>query len=292
VDTISVLDGSYVCCTGSADMAVTQSASPSPALAGQNLTYTLSITNIGTAVASGVTVTDVLPVGVTFVSASPGVTNLGGTVVAAPGTIADGAGASLQITVNPAASGTITNVATVATTSADSNPANNSSSLVTTVDAPPVITAEPSNVTLLAGGVAVFSVTATGTPTPAYQWFLNATNPVGVNSNVLTLSNVQSLQAGLYTVFVTNAAGSTNSSPARLTLLQPPEISGINVTIANVSVSFPSVLGLNYTLEYKNLLTDPGWTILSPSSPGTGGPLTLHDTNTLPALRFYRILCD
>ncbi len=86
VDTVSIIDGSYTCCTGSADMTVTQTASPNPAIAGQNLTYTLAITNIGSAVAPGVTVADILPAGVTFVSASPGATNLGGTVVAAPGT--------------------------------------------------------------------------------------------------------------------------------------------------------------------------------------------------------------
>ncbi len=83
-----------------------------------------------------------------------------------------------------------------------------------------------------------------------------------------------------------------NSAQARLTVLQSPDISGITVNHADVSVSFPSVAGLNYTLEYKNLLTDPSWVVLSPSTPGTGSPLTLHDTNTPPALRFYRILCD
>ncbi|HXD01154.1 MAG TPA: immunoglobulin domain-containing protein, partial [Verrucomicrobiae bacterium] len=377
VDTVSILDGSYTCCTGSADMAVTQTASPNPAVAGQNLTYTLSLTNIGDAAASGVTVTDVLPAGVTFVSASPGATNLGGTVVAAPGTIASGAGTSLQIIVQPAAAGSITNVATVATTGTDSNPANNSSSLVNTVDALPVITTGPSNVTVVAGGTVTFSaagtgepapvfqwffngttpvggnssllaltnvqpsqagdysvrltnivgstnstranlivdtppvitaqpsnqvfstggnvnftVTATGVPAPVYQWFFNTTTPVGGNSSVLTLANVQPSQAGIYTVLVTNSAGSTNSAQARLTLLQPPDITSISVTRTNVSISFPSMIGLNYTLEYKNLLTDPGWNLLSPSTPGTGGLLTLHDTNSLPLFRFYRILCD
>ena len=292
VDTVSILDGSYTCCTGSADMAVTQTASPNPAVAGQNLTYTLSITNIGTAIASGVTVTDVLPAGVTFVSASAGAMNLGGTVVASPGTVANGAGTSLQIIVQPTVTGTITNAASVATTSTDSNPANNSSSLVTVVDALPVITAGPTNFSAAAGGTAIFSVTATGTPAPVYQWFLNATNPVGASSNVLTLTGLQPSQAGLYTVLVTNIAGSTNSAAARLTLLQPPSITGILATSANISVTFQSVTGLNYTLEYKNLLTDPSWTILSPSTPGTGGPLTLHDTNEPPALRFYRVLCN
>jgi uncharacterized repeat protein (TIGR01451 family) len=377
VDTVSIIDGSFMCCSGSADMAVTQTASPNPAIAGQNLTYTLAITNMGTAVASGVTVTDTLPAGVTFVSASPGASNLGGTVVAAPGTMANGTGTNITITVKPTTGGSITNVATVASTSPDSNPANNSATLVTTVDALPVITAGPTNVAVIQGSTASFSAAATGTPSPAFQWFFNTTtpvggnsglltltnvqpsqagsyfmrvtnvvgstnsipatltvyvppaitsgptnqvaaqggsvsfavsatgipapgyrwffnttNPVGVNSNVLTLNSIQPSEAGLYTVLVTNVAGTTNSSAARLTLLQPPNISSITVTHTNVSVSFQSVVGLNYTLEYKNLFTDPSWTILSPSTPGNGGSLTLQDTNTLPAIRFYRILCD
>ena len=93
-------------------------------------------------------------------------------------------------------------------------------------------------------------------------------------------------------MLVTNIAGSTNSAQARLTLLQPPNIAGITVTHTNVSVSFQSLIGLNYTLEYKNVLTDPNWNTILPATPGTGGLLTLHDTNALPVVRFYRILCD
>ena len=160
------------------------------------------------------------------------------------------------------------------------------------VDTPPVITAQPSNQVFSTGGNVNFTVTATGVPAPVYQWFFNTTTPVGGNSSVLTLANVQPSQAGIYTVLVTNIAGSTNSAQARLTLLQPPDITSISVTRTNVSISFPSMIGLNYTLEYKNLLTDPGWNLLSPSTPGSGGLLTLHDTNSLPVFRFYRILCD
>ena len=80
VDTISVKDGSYTCCSGSPSIAITQTASTNPAVMGQNLTYTLVVTNQGSAAAATVTVTDTLPAGVTFVSASAGGTNNGGTV--------------------------------------------------------------------------------------------------------------------------------------------------------------------------------------------------------------------
>jgi len=367
VDTVSILDGTYSCCVGNADLAVTETASANPAVAGQNLTYTLAVTNLGSAVASGVTVTDTLPAGATFVSASPGATNFSGTVVAAPGNVINGTGTNITITIKPAAGGSITNTVTVASTSADSNPANNSTTLVTPVDAlpviegatasfsatatgtpapafqwffntnnpvggnsglltltnvqpsqagpyfiratnvvgstnsvpatltvyvPPSIISGPTNQEVAQGGTVSFIVSAGGIPAPAYQWFFNATTPVGVNSNVLTLNSVQPSQAGLYTVLVTNVAGSMNSTAARLTLLQAPDITGITVTRTNVSVSFQSITGLNYSLEYKNFLTDPSWTTLTPSTPGNGSSLTLHDTNALPTVRFYRILCN
>jgi len=64
------------------------------------------------------------------------------------------------------------------------------------------------------------------------------------------------------------------------------------VTGSNVSFSLSSITGLNYTLQYKNSLTDPTWTLLLPSVPG-GGVIQLIDTNP-PALpsRFYRVLCN
>ncbi len=168
----------------------------------------------------------------------------------------------------------------------------NSAPATLTVDVRPIITVPPSNQVVALGANVTFTVSATGNPAPAYQWFLNGTNPVGGNASLLTLNNVQPAQAGSYSVLATNLAGATNSVPATLTLLVPPVITSISVSAAGVSVSFPSVTNLNYTLEYKDLLTDPAWTTLSPATPGTGGTLILQDTNSLPALRFYRVLCD
>ena len=377
VDTVSVSNITYSCCSGSADVGVSEAASANPAVTGQNLTYSVAITNLGPSAAAGVTFTDALPAGVTFVSASPGLGNLGGTVTGAIGTLAAGAGTNLAITVAPTVAGAITNVVSVGASTFDAVPGNNTASLVTTVDARPVITAEPTNRVVVAGAIATFSVTATGTPGPVYQWYKNTTNPVGGNASALNLTNVQPSDAGAYmvlvtnlvgatssvpatltvevppvisvqpsnqvvlvgtnvsfsvtatgapapgyqwlwngtnpvatgtnlfiltnvqpgemgnyTVLVTNAAGSTNSAPAHLTVLVPPSLSGLKVTATNVGVSFQSVMGLNYTLEYKNQVTDANWTAILPATAGTGGVLTLYDTNAMPAVRFYRVICD
>ena len=54
----------------SADLALTKTATPSPVIAGTNLTYDLSVTNNGPSTAKNVVIKDVLPAGVTIVSVS------------------------------------------------------------------------------------------------------------------------------------------------------------------------------------------------------------------------------
>ncbi len=90
-----------------------------------------------------------------------------------------------------------------------------------TVDNVPVITTQPQNASVMAGGAAGFSVTATGTGPLAYQWRFNGTNIAGATQANLSLSNVTTNQAGVYSVIVTNAVGSAPSSNAILTVTPP-----------------------------------------------------------------------
>lgn len=82
----------------------------------------------------------------------------------------------------------------------------------------PAITMQPTNQAVLAGETAVFAVTAVGTAPLSYQWYFNATNPVGSNVNPLVLTNVQPGQAGDYRVVVANLAGSVTSAVATLSV--------------------------------------------------------------------------
>ena len=76
----------------------------------------------------------------------------------------------------------------------------------------PVITQAPTDLAAYIGQNPAFTVTATGSPAPAYQWKLNSTNLVGQTNAQLTLSNIQTNQAGTYSVSVTNLVGGTNAS--------------------------------------------------------------------------------
>jgi uncharacterized repeat protein (TIGR01451 family) len=117
----------------SVDLAITKTDSPDPVKVGQDLTYTLLVTNNGLQDATGVSVVDTLPAGVTFVSASVGCTELGGVVTCDVGLLPMGEVASITIVVTPEAEGVISNTATVSGDQLDSNLADNTATQDTTV---------------------------------------------------------------------------------------------------------------------------------------------------------------
>ena len=92
----------------------------------------------------------------------------------------------------------------------------------------PQITMQPQGQTATAGANVTFTVQATGSPAPTYQWYNTGVMVGGATSATLNLSNVQAVNAGNYYVVVTNVAGSATSNPATLTVnaATPPPSSG------------------------------------------------------------------
>ncbi len=82
----------------------------------------------------------------------------------------------------------------------------------------PVIQTQPVNVGVTTGGSATFSVAATGTSPLSYQWRKDGVALTGATGATLALSGVQSGQAGVYSVVVSNGAGSVASAGATLTV--------------------------------------------------------------------------
>jgi len=83
---------------------------------------------------------------------------------------------------------------------------------------PPSITTQPSSQSVSVGANATFSVAASGTPTPTYQWRKDGVAIAGATGTSLPLSNVQTSDAGTYTVVVTNSVSSATSTGAVLTV--------------------------------------------------------------------------
>ncbi|HEV2694094.1 MAG TPA: immunoglobulin domain-containing protein, partial [Verrucomicrobiae bacterium] len=100
----------------------------------------------------------------------------------------------------------------------------NSVNATLTVQAPPMISAQPTNQTTVAGSNTAFSITANGSPTLNFQWRLNGTNITGATNIVLELSNVQFTNGGNYSLRVTNLFGSAISSNGVLTVQAAPTI--------------------------------------------------------------------
>src|SRR5262249_14996854 len=89
---------------------------------------------------TGVTVTDTLPSGVNFLSASSSqgtCSQAGGSVTCNLGNLAIGASAQVNIAISPPVVGTLTTTASVSGNQTDLNPANNTAAVTTTITLSP-----------------------------------------------------------------------------------------------------------------------------------------------------------
>jgi len=119
--------------TPQADLSITKSDGVTSAVPGTSTTYTITVTNSGPSTITGAQVSDVLPAGATFVSATNGASYDAGanTVHFTTGTLVTGGTASFQLTLalDPSLTGSFSNTATVSPPSGvtDPIPGNDSS---------------------------------------------------------------------------------------------------------------------------------------------------------------------
>jgi hypothetical protein len=112
----------------------------------------------------------------------------------------------------------------------------------------PYIYAQPANQVATVGGSVTFSVAVGGTPPLSYQWSFGGSALDGATNSFLTLTNVQSNQAGNYSVVITNAQGTATSSNATLSVIFPPaSVRVVSVTNAQsgATVNVPVALAAN-----------------------------------------------
>ena len=123
--TVSITIGSPVI----ADLAVFKTG-PTNGVAGSNLVYSITVTNLGTGSATNVLVSDQLPTGFTFVSATPtNISVISNVVSWSVFKLAPNAKTNFTVTAFSLEGGTFTNIAFATSDAVDPNPTNNNGSL-------------------------------------------------------------------------------------------------------------------------------------------------------------------
>jgi hypothetical protein len=166
----------------------------------------------------------------------------------------------------------------------------------------PAITSQPSSLTVNYGSNALFNVSVSGTGPFTYQWFKGATpltdggNISGSASSSLTVSSASYLDAGTYSVIVTNGNSNTaTSSNATLTVKDPviyaQPVSQIAVAGSPVSYSVSAGgTSLSYTWKRGSTVLNNGGNISGATSPtlnlanvssADNGSYTVCITNTI-----------
>jgi hypothetical protein len=118
---------------------------------------------------------------------------------------------------------------TVAVTNAAGTTTSSAATLtVSPATTAPAVTTGPATQTVTAGATVTFSVAASGTAPLTYQWFKDNVALSGATAATLTFT-ATAQSAGSYTVTVNNAAGTTTSSAATLTVNPAAYLSNLSV---------------------------------------------------------------
>jgi uncharacterized repeat protein (TIGR01451 family) len=145
---------------------------------------------------------------------------------------------------------------------------------------PPTITAQPQSQLLLTGTNGAFTVAATGTGPLSYQWFLNQIPLAGATNASLSLTNLTGAEVGLYTVAVSNPAGTLLSTPASLSVINLNLYAGLLID---------GLVSRTYRIDYSTDLSNTNnWTTLTNLVLQTTPYLFIDTESPQAPHRFYR----
>ena len=182
-----------------------------------------------------------------------------------------------QFTVTNAQLGNVGNYDLVATSTSGSA---TSAVATLTVYVPPGLHESAISRTVGSGRAATFTVNASGVPAPLYEWLLNGVPISGANSSSYTVPAASSADAGLYSVVISNAAGSiTNSASLALVDLK---------MFAGVVIDGP--LNSQYRVDYTTDVNTPttNWIVLTNIALPTRPYIYFDAASPTSLRRFYR----
>jgi uncharacterized repeat protein (TIGR01451 family) len=173
-----------------ADLGVSETGPAATPTSIQNLTYTLTVTNIGPTEATNVTLSDAVPSGTTFQSEThpAGWTRTDTTPVGGTGTLTwtinpllAGASGTFQVVVQAGGGSPVTNTVTISSPTPDPNPDNNTAT-ITTGSQTNVSVTKTGPQTVTAGTPATYTISVTNSgPDAAENLTLSDTLPQGLS---------------------------------------------------------------------------------------------------------------
>ncbi|HEX7136737.1 MAG TPA: DUF11 domain-containing protein, partial [Vicinamibacterales bacterium] len=265
-----------------ADLAVTKSG-PNGVTAGQNIVYTVTVTNNGPSTATGVSVSDPTPANLTFAS------NSGACTTPYPcslGSLTNGQTATITSTysTSPSFAGNVTNTATVSSSTADPNNTNDTASKTTNVGAQAdlsITKSGPANANV--GSNISYTINfSNGGPSPATNVVVNDPTPVGLaflsNSgacatafpcNIGTLNSGQSGSITSTYTIPPGYSGVSISNTATISATENDPNTGNNSSTANTSVGQPADVSITKTGPTS---ASPGQNVTYTITVVNGGP--------------------
>ena len=203
-----------------ADLSITKTDQTDPVSLGDPIVYTITVSNGGPDAAADVRVTDAVPAGTAFVSATPSqgsCANSAGTVTCELGTLANGTAATVTLTVTANQGGAISNTASVSADADDPNNGNNSDAESTTVELVPAdlaVTKVAQVNSVGPGDVIVYTITvANAGPGPATD--VEVTDAVPASTSYVSAAPSQgscSEAAGTVTCAIGSLASGANAT--------------------------------------------------------------------------------
>jgi hypothetical protein len=155
----------------------------------------------------------------------------------------------------------------------------------------PNIIGQPASQQVSSNTTATFTVAATGIPAPVFQWYKNGA-PVAIGTNsTLTVSNAQPGDTAVYSVVVSNTAGTYTSSNVALVVnpIAPAQLGSGALPGGQFALSVNGAVGPAYSVQVSTNLQPGQWqTVFTTNSTVT--PFIWTDTAApgFPA-RYYRV---
>src|SRR5207247_1558561 len=220
-------------------LAVSATDAPDPVAAGGTITYTLGYSNTGNSGATGVVLSDTIPVNTTFVSATGGGALSAGIVTWSIGSLAAGGSGSVQLVVrvaSPLASGTVITDGTYSIDSVEIAPVSGAA-ITTTVTSTPVlaVTATDAPDPVVAGGTITYTLSYSNTGNSGATGVILA-DTIPVNTTFVSATGGGSLSAGVVTWSIGPLAAGASGSVTLAVGVASPLANGTVITDGTYSI--------------------------------------------------------